>query len=75
MVSVMGRVKEITGPGGIKVEYKFKGEDLVEVKNMWKNKYSYEYDGAPDHLRLGLDFVRYVSAKFLSELEEQTGRA
>lgn len=38
------RVKDITGPGGAKVEYKFKGEDLVEVKNMWKNKYSYEYD-------------------------------
>ena len=38
------RVKEITGPGGVKVEYKFKGEDLVEVRNMWKNKYTYDYD-------------------------------
>lgn len=38
------RVKEITGPGGAKVEYKFKGEDLVEVRNMWKNKYTYDYD-------------------------------
>lgn len=38
------RVKEILATGGIKIEYKFKGEDLAEVKNMWKNKYSYEYD-------------------------------
>lgn len=38
------RVKEITGPNGIKVEYKYKGEDLQQVKNMWKNTYSYEYD-------------------------------
>jgi YD repeat-containing protein len=38
------RVKEITGPGGAKAEYKFKGEDLVDVKNMWKNKYTYQYD-------------------------------
>lgn len=38
------RVKEITGPNGAKVEYKYKGEDLQTVKNMWKNTYGYEYD-------------------------------
>ena len=38
------RVKDITGPGGIKVEYKYKGEDLQTVKNMWKNTYSFDYD-------------------------------
>lgn len=38
------RVKDISGPGGTKVEYKYKGEDLAEVKNMWTNKYAYEYD-------------------------------
>ncbi|MDX9732345.1 MAG: DUF6531 domain-containing protein [Bdellovibrionales bacterium] len=38
------RVKDITGPGGVKVEYKYKGEDLVSVLNMWKNTYTYEYD-------------------------------
>lgn len=38
------RVKEINGPNGVKVEYKFKGEDLAEVKNMWTNTYSYLYD-------------------------------
>ncbi len=38
------RVKEITGPGGIKAQYKYKGENLAEVVNMWKNTYKYEYD-------------------------------
>jgi YD repeat-containing protein len=38
------RVKDITAPGGVKVEYKYKGEDLSQVKNMWKNVYDYEYD-------------------------------
>ncbi len=38
------RVKDITGPGGAKAEYKYKGEDLVDVHNMWKNQYTYEYD-------------------------------
>ena len=39
------RVKDISGPGGVKLEYKYKGEDLVEWKNMWKNTYKLEYDG------------------------------
>jgi YD repeat-containing protein len=38
------RVKEIVGPGNIKTDYKYKGEDLAEVKNMWKNSYTYQYD-------------------------------
>lgn len=38
------RVKEITAPGGIKVEYKYNSEDLISVKNMWKNTYTYAYD-------------------------------
>ena len=38
------RVKEILGPNNLKIEYKFKGEDLIEVKNMWRNTYNYEYD-------------------------------
>ncbi|MES2855661.1 MAG: DUF6531 domain-containing protein [Bdellovibrionota bacterium] len=48
------RVKDITGPGGVKVEYKFKGEDNVEVKNMWKNKYTYQYD--ENHNLTRIDF-------------------
>lgn len=38
------RVKEITGPNSMKVEYTYKGEDLASVKNMWKNAYNYDYD-------------------------------
>ncbi|HVK60557.1 MAG TPA: DUF6531 domain-containing protein [Bdellovibrionales bacterium] len=38
------RVKDVSGPNGARVEYKFKGEDLVEVRNMWKNKYTFQYD-------------------------------
>jgi YD repeat-containing protein len=38
------RVKEITAPGNIRIQYKYKGEDLIEVRNMWKNTYAYDYD-------------------------------
>lgn len=39
------KVKEITGPNSIKAEYTYKDlDDLVLVKNGWKNTYSYEYD-------------------------------
>jgi YD repeat-containing protein len=38
------RVHQIIGPGNIRAEYKFKGEDLVEVQNMWKNTYTFLYD-------------------------------
>lgn len=46
------RVKEILGPNSTKIEYKFKGEDLVEVKNMWKNTYTYEYDESHNLTRI-----------------------
>jgi YD repeat-containing protein len=46
------KVKEITGPNGIKAEYTFKGEDLTEVRNMWKNKYAYQYDDVHNLLRV-----------------------
>ncbi len=38
------RVKEIVGPNGLRSEYKYNGEDLIENKNAWKNKYTYSYD-------------------------------
>lgn len=37
-------VKQITGPAGLKAEYKYKGENLVEVKNAWGNTFKYAYD-------------------------------
>jgi YD repeat-containing protein len=39
------KVKEITAPGGLKAEYEYKNlDDLVMVKNGWKNTFRYEYD-------------------------------
>ncbi len=39
------KVKEITAPGGLKAEYEYKKlDDLVSVKNAWKNTFKYEYD-------------------------------
>ena len=39
------KVKEIFGPSGLKAEYKYKnGDDLVWVKNAWKNVYTMGYD-------------------------------
>ena len=46
------RVKEIVGPGSIRAEYKYKGENLIEVVNMWKNKYSYQYDDTHNLTRI-----------------------
>ncbi len=39
-----GKVKSIAGPNNAKLEYRYKGEDLVYSKNSWKNSYTYEYD-------------------------------
>ncbi len=38
------KVKEILGPNGLKVQYRFKSEDVVKVKNAWGNVYTYQYD-------------------------------
>ena len=47
------RVQQITGPNGLTVSYKYKGEDLTEVKNMWKNAYTYEYDETHNLTHIG----------------------
>ena len=46
------RVKEIVAPGNIRSEYKYKGEDLIEVKNMWKNLYTYQYSDTHNLTRI-----------------------
>jgi YD repeat-containing protein len=39
------KVKSITGPNNLNVDYKFSNlDDLSYVKNAWKNIYTYEYD-------------------------------
>lgn len=46
------RVKEIVAPGNIHSDYKYKGEDLTEVKNMWKNTYTYQYSDTHNLTRI-----------------------
>jgi YD repeat-containing protein len=38
------RVKDVVGPNGLRSDYKYKSEDLIEVKNLWRNTYAYQYD-------------------------------
>jgi YD repeat-containing protein len=39
------KVKEISGPNSLKVEYQYQDlDDLSYVKNAWKNVYTYKYD-------------------------------
>ena len=39
------KIKTISGPGGLTVEYKFSNlDDLSYAKNAWGNVYTYEYD-------------------------------
>jgi YD repeat-containing protein len=48
---------EVAGPNGLRSTYAYKGEDLVQVVNAWKNKFLYAYDDGhnmtrtdfPDH--------------------------
>lgn len=37
-------IKQVVGPGGLTASYKYKGENLVEIVNAWKNTYTHEYD-------------------------------
>ena len=48
-----GKVSSIVGPNGLSVTYKHKDEDLVWVKNAWKNKYTYDYDDLHNLFRIG----------------------
>lgn len=38
------KVKSISGPNNLKVQYRFKSEDLIKVRNAWGNVYGYDYD-------------------------------
>lgn len=37
-------VQTVAGPGSLMATYKYKGEQLIEVKNAWKNTFTYVYD-------------------------------
>lgn len=47
-----GKVKEITGPHNLKVSYKYKGDNLISVKNAWNHSYSYAYDDTHNLVRI-----------------------
>ena len=47
------KVSLITGPNGLSVSYTHKDEDLVLVKNAWKNTYAYKYDDLHNLVRIG----------------------
>lgn len=38
------KVRLITGPGRLKVRYKYSGNNLVHVTSAWNNSYAYTYD-------------------------------
>lgn len=38
------KVSLIKGPENTQAKYKYNGQDLISVKNSWKNFYSYKYD-------------------------------
>ena len=46
------KVSSIQGPNGLSVSYKHKDEDLVYVKNAWKNEYTYKYDDLHNLVRI-----------------------
>lgn len=43
-VSAKNLVESVSDPQGMKAEYKYKGEDLIELKNAWGNTYKFVYD-------------------------------
>lgn len=73
------RVREILGPSGLKAEFKYDGEDLVSVKNMWKNTYGFKYENHnltrinfPDgtHKALSYDHKRDLVLSFTDRVEK-----
>ncbi len=50
----LGRIFKISNGSGLEVQYKFMGDNLIEVTNMWKKTYNFEYD--PAHNMVGVNF-------------------
>lgn len=58
------RVREISGPQSLKVEYKYEGEDLVFVKNMWRNSYAFKYDENHNLIRINFPDNTYKALTY-----------
>jgi len=54
-------VSQVSGPGGLTARYKYKGENLIEVTNAWKNTYKHEYDDLYNMTKL-----TYPDGKFIA---------
>lgn len=50
-----GKIKEVWSVGDKKVFYKYKGDDLVETKDIAGNIFKYSYDG--QHNMIGIDYA------------------
>lgn len=59
------KVKQIVGPNGLAVEYKFANlDDLQWVQNAWKNVYTYEYDDLHNLTKAGWPDKTFVAIKY-----------
>ena len=59
------KVKSITGPNSLAVEYKFeKLDDLTWVKNSWNNIYTYQYDDMHDLVKAGFPDGTFVALTY-----------
>lgn len=59
------KVQKVTGPNGLIVEYKFAGlDDLSNVKNAWKNVYTYEYDDVHNLTKATWPDKTFVAVKY-----------
>jgi YD repeat-containing protein len=50
-----GKIKEVWSVGDKKVFYKYKGDDLIETKDIAGNIFKYSYDG--QHNMIGIDYA------------------
>lgn len=70
------KVKEILGPNGLVVEYKFSNLDnLASVKNAWKNTFTYEYDELHNLTKATWPDKTFISIKYDKEKDWVIGFA
>ncbi len=61
-----GRLASISNGKGLTVQYKFMGDNLVEVTNMWKKTYKFNYD--PNHNMTSVDFPDNTNMRMTYDL-------
>ena len=57
-------VASIVGPNNTKATYKYKGENLVSVKNAWKNTYGYQYDDLHNMTRINYPDKTFIKVTY-----------